>query len=193
MIQTGDTLTAYTPPQKGCPFDVRQTHGKDEWLTPPEIIRALGPFDLDPCAPVARPWDTARLHYTIQDNGLSRTWTGRVWLNPPYGRDVVLWIRRMDRHNNGCALVFARTDTAWFQKNIFHGNALAVFFLAGRLNFHHVDGRRSSHNGGAPSCLIAWGKGNVSSVERSGLEGAMVRIDPMAERRIHAGDMREVG
>jgi hypothetical protein len=25
---------------------------KDEWLTPPEIIRALGPFNLDPCAPV---------------------------------------------------------------------------------------------------------------------------------------------
>lgn len=33
---------------------------KDEWLTPPEIIKALGgpeSFDLDPCAPIKRPWD----------------------------------------------------------------------------------------------------------------------------------------
>ena len=43
---------------------------KDEWLTPPEILRALGPFDLDPCAPADRPWPTAALHYTVRDNGL---------------------------------------------------------------------------------------------------------------------------
>ena len=43
----------------------------DEWLTPPEIIKALGPFDLDPCSPINRPWDTARKHYTIENNGLS--------------------------------------------------------------------------------------------------------------------------
>ena len=24
----------------------------DEWLTPPHVLQALGPFDLDPCAPV---------------------------------------------------------------------------------------------------------------------------------------------
>jgi hypothetical protein len=27
----------------------------DEWLTPPEIIHALGLFSLDPCAPINRP------------------------------------------------------------------------------------------------------------------------------------------
>lgn len=59
--------------------------GKDEWLTPPEIIKALGQFDLDPCAPVVRPWDTAERHYSIKDNGLMLPWSGRVWCNPPYG------------------------------------------------------------------------------------------------------------
>lgn len=34
----------------------RQPDGKDEWLTPPAIIKALGEFDLDPCAPVG--WQT---------------------------------------------------------------------------------------------------------------------------------------
>lgn len=35
------------------------TANNQEWLTPPDILRALGPFDLDPCAPVNRPWDMA--------------------------------------------------------------------------------------------------------------------------------------
>ena len=61
---------------------------KDEWLTPPEIIDALGgpaSFDLDPCAPVTRPWPTAKEHFTIIDNGLTKPWRGRIWFNPPYG------------------------------------------------------------------------------------------------------------
>ena len=28
---------------------------KDEWITPPEIIYDLMPFDLDPCAPITPP------------------------------------------------------------------------------------------------------------------------------------------
>lgn len=52
---------------------------KDEWLTPPEIIESLGPFDLDPCAPVNPPWKMADRHYTIKDNGLMQPWAGRVW------------------------------------------------------------------------------------------------------------------
>lgn len=65
--------------------------GKDEWLTDPKILRALGPFDLDPCAPVSRPWEMAKKHYTKHDNGLLQPWEGRVWCNlhmgmkRPYG------------------------------------------------------------------------------------------------------------
>lgn len=36
------------------------TENKEDWLTPPEIIQKLGEFDLDPCVPDNRPWDTAR-------------------------------------------------------------------------------------------------------------------------------------
>jgi hypothetical protein len=68
----------------------------DEWLTPPEILRALGPFDLDPCAPIARPWETAAAHYTAEDDGLSKPWAGRVWCNPPFGREAVKWFVEPD-------------------------------------------------------------------------------------------------
>lgn len=59
-------------------FGAETTAGKDEWLTPPEIIRALGSFDLDPCAPVKRPWEMAANHFTVLDNGLNKPWQGRV-------------------------------------------------------------------------------------------------------------------
>lgn len=52
----------------------------DEWLTPPEIVSALGPFDLDPCSPVERPWPTAAQHFTVRDDGLAQAWHGRVLL-----------------------------------------------------------------------------------------------------------------
>ncbi len=72
--------------------------GKDEWLTPPEIITSLGSFDLDPCSPIARPWPTAKTHFTIQDDGLSQKWDGRVWMNPPYGENTFVWMRRLADH-----------------------------------------------------------------------------------------------
>lgn len=61
----------------------------DEWLTPPAIIDALGPFDLDPASPIERPWPTAARHYTIEDDGLAQPWAGMVWCNPPYGRETL--------------------------------------------------------------------------------------------------------
>lgn len=50
------------------------TDNSEEWLTPPQLLRALGPFNLDPCAPVNRPWDMAARHYTVLDDGLSKPW-----------------------------------------------------------------------------------------------------------------------
>lgn len=130
--------------------------GKDEWLTPPEIISALGRFDLDPCSPVDRPWPTADVHYTIQDDGLSKLWTGRVWCNPPFGREAAKWLRRMAQHGNGVALIPARTETAMFFESVW-GVAHSVLFLKGRPHFHHVNGERAPFNSGAPICLVAYG------------------------------------
>lgn len=142
--------------------------GKDEWLTPPEILAALGPFDLDPCAPVARPWDTASLHYTVVDNGLDKDWLGRVWCNPPFGREAVKWLRRMADHGDGIALIPARTETAMFYECVW-GSADAVLFIKGRPHFHHVSGERAPFNSGAPICLVAYGQRNVEALQASGL------------------------
>lgn len=145
----------------------------DEWLTPPEILAALGGFDLDPCSPVARPWPTASTHYHINDDGLGKEWHGRVWCNPPFGREAVKWLRRMAKHRNGIALIPARTETAMFYECVW-GVADAVLFIKGRPHFHYVDGSRAAFNSGAPICLIAYGEKNVTALEASGL-GYVVR------------------
>ena len=153
---------------------------KDEWLTPPEIVKALGAFDLDPCAPVRRPWDTAANHYTIHNNGLSMPWTGRIWCNPPYGRETEIWLARMADHDNGVALIFARTETRMFFDHVWR-RADAVLFIEGRLHFHHVDGRRAKANSGAPSCLVAYGYENRSALKSSGIPGKFICL--LGDRR----------
>lgn len=141
---------------------------KDEWLTPPHVLKALGEFDVDPCSPINRPWDTAKHHYNINDDGLHHPWHGRVWCNPPYGMEAARWLDRLASHGNGIALIFARTETKMFFDHVWK-RADAVLFIEGRLHFHHVDGTRAKANSGAPSCLIAYGKNNVDALKSSGL------------------------
>lgn len=153
---------------------------KDEWLTPPRILQALGgadSFDLDPCAPVERPWPTAKKHYTIQDNGLRKPWSGRIFLNPPYGAPKVIgpWLRRMAAHGCGVALTFARTETGIFHETIWEA-ATAALFLRGRLFFFDVAGREADHNAGAPSVLAAYGVDDASRLEACGIIGKFVRL-----------------
>ena len=147
----------------------------DEWLTPPEIVKALGAFDLDPCSPVVRPWATAAAHFTKEDDGLSQPWVGRVWLNPPFGTEAVKWLRRMVKHGDGVALIPARTETAMFYECVW-GRASAVCFMKGRPHFHYVDGRRAAANSGAPICLVAYGQRNVDALVSAGL-GITMRLD----------------
>jgi len=151
----------------------------DEWLTPPSIINALGgaiSFDLDPCAPIVRPWATAKRHYTIEDNGLTKPWEGRVWMNPPYSTSVIgLWLGRIASHGDGFALIFARTETDAFFRHVWE-RASALLFLRGRINFHLVDGRRAIKNSGAPSVLCAYGAGNADQLAECGVQGQFVPL-----------------
>jgi hypothetical protein len=147
------TATAPNPRPGGFAHDRDLTHGKEEWLTPREIIKALEftrvdealraetelvpwPFDLDPCAPVdeLRPWPTAKRHYSIYDNGLLKAWQGRVWCNPPYGAKTGQWLARCSEHKNVTAFIFARTETRQFFDHVW-GKATAVCFLKGRVAF----------------------------------------------------------
>lgn len=149
----------------------------DVWLTPPAIIDALGPFDLDPCSPLNRPWDTAEKHYTIEDDGLAHEWDGYTWVNPPYGKEAATWLERLAEHGNGIALVFARTETRMFFDHVWP-HADALLFIEGRLHFHRPDGTRAKANSGAPSVLIAYGRQAARRLLNSSIAGARVVLTP---------------
>ena len=150
----------------------------DTWLTPPEILLALGPFDLDPCAaPFPRPWPTAAEMWTRTDLPLERPWHGRVWLNPPFGPKAVVlaFMRRMAAHNTGIALLFARTETELFFETVWE-RASAVLFLKSRPHFHRPDGSRARANSGAPVVLIAYGESDAERLRTCGRAGAWLSL-----------------
>jgi phage N-6-adenine-methyltransferase len=152
----------------------RKKNGKDEWLTPPYILDALGEFDLDPCSPTKRPWHTAETHFTKRDNGLTKRWFGRVWCNPPYGNQTDKWLAKCVKHKNAIALVFARTETKMFFKYIWE-KADAVLFIKGRLKFYHKNGVEGD-SAGAPSVLVAYGKANVKALLKSKISGVFIQL-----------------
>lgn len=151
------------------------------WLTPPSIIQALGgweSFDLDPCAaPDPRPWPTARAMNSEMDaDGLALQWDGRVFLNPPYtSSEIGDWLRKLADHNRGTALIFARTETAAFEREVWN-RASGLLFLYGRLHFHHLDGTRAKANSGAPSVLCAYGQDDMDRLAASALPGSFIPL-----------------
>jgi len=137
-------------------FEGKTITGKDEWLTPPDLVNLLQPIDLDPCSPINRPWDTAKKHYTIIDDGLKQPWKNFVFCNPPYGRAGDPFIRKMIKHNNGILLLFGRTDTKIWHELIFQ-HASGILFIKGRLTFFHNSGIKGANSAGAASVLVAFG------------------------------------
>ena len=150
----------------------------DDWITPKELIDALGPFDLDPCASESQPWPCARASYTVKDDGLSREWQGMVWMNPPYGKNTAIWLKTLANYGNGIALVFGRTETTMFFDAVW-GKASAILFIRGRLTFHRPDGTRGESNSGGPSVLIAYGKAAAERLFANRHLGHWVSLNPM--------------
>lgn len=137
-------------------------------------MRALSPFDLDPCAaPSPRPWRTAIEHYELPQDGLDLPWAGRVWLNPPYGTKTGKWLEKMADHGQGTVLIFARTETDYWFDWIWP-RAHAILFIRNRLNFYLPCGTRAKGNAGGPSALIAYGQQDADRLESSGINGAFV-------------------
>jgi phage N-6-adenine-methyltransferase len=110
----------------------------DLWATPQDLFDRLNAqydFELDVCA---TPENAKCARYFTKDmDGLSQEWSGRCWMNPPYGRGVGVWVEKAYRASvKGATVVCllpARTDTKWFHDYCLpHGK---IEFLRGRLKF----------------------------------------------------------
>jgi len=184
-----DTMTRRTgapkwrPPQSGAQATstppTKRHRGTTPQATPPTWPKQSPAYDLDPCTPPVMPWTTAARRYTKADNGLVQPWEGRVWCNPPYGKETGRWLARCAEHENATALIFARTETADWHAHIWH-RAHSVFFFEGRLHFRRPDGSRPKINAGGPSALIAYNAANTEAIKRAmiaaGLRGKLILL-----------------
>lgn len=122
----------------------------NEWFTPPEYIAlaraVLGGIDLDPASHrVAQKIIQAANYFTPKDDGLSREWSGRVWLNPPYAQPLIgHFVEKLvsefafGRVKAAILLTHNYTDTSWFHKA---ANVAAMICLTrGRIRFIALDG-----------------------------------------------------
>ncbi|MDD5006757.1 MAG: DNA N-6-adenine-methyltransferase [Candidatus Omnitrophica bacterium] len=142
------------------------TSNSDSWETPQYFFDKLNEefnFDVDVCATPENA--KCRRFITKEQNGLSLSWEmycalvrvsgGRVWMNPPYGREIGKWVKKAyeEGRKSGITVVGllpARTDTKWFHDYIY-GKA-EIRFIKGRLRF--VDGKNSAP---FPSMVVIWG------------------------------------
>ena len=125
----------------------------DLWATPQRFFDELNAefdFNLDPCALP----DNAKCaqFFTPEIDGLKQDWRGyRVFMNPPYGRQIGQWVEKAATCNASLVvgLLPARTDTKWFHEHIY--NIAEVRFVKGRLKFGNA-----INSAPFPSMVVVW-------------------------------------
>ena len=118
-------------------MNVHFSSATDLHATPQEFFNKLNDefnFTVDVCATPENA--KCKSFYTKQDDGLSQNCSGNVWMNPPYGREIGLWMAKASEAAKAGAtvvcLVPARTDTAWWHEHVIKHE---VRFIKGRLKF----------------------------------------------------------
>ena len=123
--------------------------GSYEQYTPERYIKmarkVMGGIDLDPCSSSAAN-ETVRAseYYTIVDDGLTKEWKGRVWMNPPYSRGLIdkFIFKLVEETKAGHITEFITltnnaTDTKWGQELL--ACADCVCFPNHRISFIQSD------------------------------------------------------
>lgn len=118
-------------------MNVHFSSATDLWSTPQDFYDNLNKefkFNLDPCSSDSN-HKTAR-YFTRDQDGLSKSWRhDRVFMNPPYGREIGKWMEKAATEDAlVVCLVPARTDTRWWHEWVI-GTGAEVRFIKGRLKF----------------------------------------------------------
>ena len=124
--------------------------GENEWYTPDEFLDSarelFGEIELDPASSaIANMRVKSKVYYTFEDDGLSKNWFGKVWLNPPYAQPLiskfcskVVSEYKEKKISESIILTHNYTDTNWFSE--LASAASALCFTKGRIRFIGNDG-----------------------------------------------------
>jgi hypothetical protein len=141
--------------------------GPVDWYTPPEIFEKLNiQFDLDVAYPKDKILDWIPTKGFITERSLQSEWHGRVWMNPPYDRHIHLWLEKLSNHGNGIALIWARTDVAWF--HTYAPLDTYILFTKNRISFINQEMKRMERPA-IGSLFLAFGQECAEALMKSNL------------------------
>lgn len=72
-----------------------KTSNSCEWATPKDFFKSINDefkFDLDVCATHENA--KCEKYFTKEQDGLKQLWSGKVWMNPPYGKEIGKWLEK---------------------------------------------------------------------------------------------------
>jgi len=133
--------------------------GENEWYTPAQYIEmarhVMCDIDLDPAScEEANKTIKAKAIFTAENSGLDQVWGGRIWLNPPYSRELMpAFIEKLEQEYKAGSITDAivlshnNTDTAWFHKMAAISDAIA--FPKQRIKFYRGNETAAPVNGQA--------------------------------------------
>ncbi len=135
----------------------------EEWTTPADLfaeLKSIFRFTLDACATPANA--KCKRFFTRKENALRQEWRGTVWMNPPYGREIGLFVQKAyDESCKGATVVCllpSSTDTYWWHRWVKRGQ---VIYLRGRLRF-----RGARENAPFPAALVIFWGGRLGDAIR---------------------------
>lgn len=109
-----------------------------EWETPRALFTLLQrefSITLDVCA--TRRNRKCPVYFTCAQDALRQRWRGICWMNPPYGRQIRVWVKKARaeslRQATVVGLLPARTDTTWWHDHVMKAHEIRL--LKGRLTF----------------------------------------------------------
>ena len=133
---------------------------KTDWETPQSLFDGLDKnfhFTLDAAASASNA--KCRQYIDKETNALAVPWSGRVWLNPPYGKGIDRWVKKcvdeMDNTDLIVALLPCATDTSWFHEWVLP--YADIVFIRGRVQFGLPGHKRRGGNPG-PNMLAVYPK-----------------------------------
>ena len=131
-----------------------------EYSTPIKLFQPLMDefnFEIDVCASSENyKCDT---YFTKEQDGLKQEWVGNCWMNPPFGKQMLTWVKKIrdeskKHYGTKVCLIPVRSNTKWWKDVVIDAE---IRFIIGEVNFN--DEPRGLW---LPMCLLIFGdKANV--------------------------------